>query len=118
VRKRQRRLTGLDEIVLSLSAKGLTTGEIAAHIAEVFGARVSKETISRITEKVIGEMTEWQNRPLDRVYPVMFIDAIHVKVRDGQVTNCPFCVAVGASVNGERDILGLWAGDGGGGTKF
>jgi putative transposase len=66
VNKRRRRLTGVDEIVLSLSAKGLTTGEIAAHFAEVFGARVSKDTISWITEKVIGEMTEWQNRPLDR----------------------------------------------------
>jgi Transposase, Mutator family len=64
VRKRQRRLTGIDEIVLSLSAKGLTTGDIAAHFAEVFGARVSKDTISRITAKVIGEMTEWQNRML------------------------------------------------------
>lgn len=118
VKKRQRRLTGVDEVVLSLSAKGLTTGEIAAHFAEVFGARVSKDTISRITEKVIGEMTEWQNRPLDRVYPVMFIDAIHVKVRDGQVTNRPVYVAIGVSVNGERDILGLWAGDGGEGAKF
>lgn len=118
VKKRQRRLTGVDEIVLSLSAKGLTTGEIAAHFAEVFGARVSKDTISRITEKVIGEMTEWQNRPLDRVYPVVFIDAIHVKIRDGQVTNRPVYVAIGVSVNGERDILGLWAGDGGEGAKF
>ena len=117
VNKRQRRLTGVDEIVLSLSAKGLTTGEIAAHFAEVFGARVSKDTISRITEKVIGEMTEWQNRPLDRVYPVVFIDAIHVKVRDGQVTNRPVYVAIGVSVNGERDILGLWAGDGGEGRE-
>jgi transposase-like protein len=118
VKKRQRRLTGVDEIVLSLSAKGLTTGEIAAHFADVFGAKVSKDTISRITEKVIGEMTEWQNRPLDRVYPVVFIDAIHVKVRDGQVTNRPVYVAIGVSVNGERDILGLWAGDGGEGAKF
>jgi transposase-like protein len=118
VKKRQRRLTGVDEIVLSLSAKGLTTGEIAAHFADVFGARVSKDTISRITEKVIGEMTEWQNRPLDRVFPVVFIDAIHVKVRDGQVTNRPVYVAIGVSVNGERDILGLWAGDGGEGAKF
>ncbi|MFC0458154.1 IS256 family transposase, partial [Arthrobacter liuii] len=118
VKKRQRRLTGVDEIVLSLSAKGLTTGEIAAHFAEVFGARVSKDTISRITEKVIGEMVEWQNRPLDPVYPVLFIDAIHVKVRDGQVTNRPVYVAIGVSVNGERDILGLWAGDGGEGAKF
>ena len=61
VKKRQRRLTGVDEIVLSLSAKGLTTGEIAAHFGEVFGARVSRDTISRITEKDIAEMTEWQN---------------------------------------------------------
>jgi hypothetical protein len=65
----------------------------------VFGARVSKDTISRITEKVIGEMTEWQNRPLDRVCPVMFIDAIHVKVRDGQVTNRPVYVAVGSKTD-------------------
>ena len=63
-------------------------------------------------------MVEWQNRPLDRVYPVVFIDAIHVKVRDGQVTNRPVYVAIGVSVNGERDLLGLWAGDGGEGAKF
>ncbi len=63
-------------------------------------------------------MTEWQNRPLDRVYPVMFIDAVHVKVRDGQVTNRPMYVAIGITVNGERDILGIWAGDGGEGAKF
>ncbi len=118
VKKRQRRLTGVDEIVLSLSAKGLTTGEIAAHFDDVYGARVSKDTISRITEKVIAEMVEWQNRPLDRVYPVVFIDAIHVKVRDGQVTNRPVYVAIGVSTGGERDILGLWAGDGGEGAKF
>ncbi len=118
VRKRQRRLTGVDEIVLSLSAKGLTTGEIAAHFDDVYGARVSKDTISRITDKVVGEMTEWANRPLDAVYPVIFIDAIHVKVRDGQVTNRPVYVAIGVTVTGERDILGLWAGDGGEGAKF
>jgi putative transposase len=66
VRKRQRRLDGIDEIVLSLTARGLTTGEVAAHFAEVYGAKVSKDTISRITDKVIEEMTEWCNRPLDR----------------------------------------------------
>jgi len=118
VRKRQRRLTGVDEIVLSLTAKGLTTGEVSAHFADVYGASVSRDTISRITDKVVGEMTEWCNRPLDSVYPVMFIDAIHVKVRDGQVANRPVYVAIGVSVNGERDILGLWAGDGGEGAKF
>jgi hypothetical protein len=66
VKKRQRRLTGVDEIVLSLTARGLTTGEIAAHFHEVYGARVSKDTVSRITEKVCGEMTEWLNRPLEK----------------------------------------------------
>jgi transposase-like protein len=78
VKKRQRRLTGVDEIVLSLTARGLTTGEIAAHFGEVYGAKVSKDTVSRITEKVVGEMTEWLNRPLEKVYPVIFIDAIAV----------------------------------------
>ena len=118
VRKRQRRLAGVDEIVLSLTARGLTTGEIAAHFAEVYGATVSKDTISRITDKVIEEMTEWRNRPLDRVYPVLFIDAIVVKIRDGQVVNRPVYVVIGVTVNGERDILGLWAGDGSEGAKF
>jgi transposase-like protein len=118
VRKRQRRLTGIDQIVLSLTAKGLTTGEIAAHFDEVYGAKVSKDTISRITDKVIAEMAEWASRPLDAVYPVLFIDAIHVKIRDGQVSNRPIYVAVGVTVTGQRDILGLWAGDGGEGAKF
>jgi putative transposase len=118
VRKRQRRLGGVDEIVLSLTARGLTTGEVSAHFADVYGAKVGKDTISRITDKVVEEMTEWLNRPLDRVYPVLFIDAIVVKVRDGQVTNRPVYVAIGVTVNGERDILGLWAGDGGEGAKF
>jgi transposase-like protein len=66
VRKRQRRLNGIDEIVLSLTARGLTTGEVSAHFAEVYGAKVSKDTISRITDKVVEEMTEWRSRPLDR----------------------------------------------------
>ena len=117
VRKRLRRLNGVDEMVLSLSAKGLTTGEIADHFAQVYGQSMSKDTISRITDKVIAEMVEWQNRPLDPVYPVVFIDAIHVKVRDGQVTNKAFYVAIGVTVDGQRDILGLWAGNGGEGAK-
>jgi putative transposase len=118
VRKRQRRLTGVNDIVLSLSAKGLTTGEIAAHFHDVYGATVSKDTISRITDTVVAEMNEWCNRPLDAIYPVIFIDAMCVKVRDGQVTNRPFYVVIGVTVAGERDILGLWAGDGGEGAKF
>jgi putative transposase len=118
VRKRQRRLTGVDEMVLSLYAKGLTTGEISAHFAEIYGASVSKETISRITDKVVEEMTSWCNRPLDGVYAAVFIDAIVVKVRDGQVANRPIYAAIGVSLAGEKDILGLWAGTGGEGAKF
>lgn len=117
VKKRQRRLTGVDEMVLSLSAKGLTHGEISAHLAEVYGANVSKTTISTITDKVMDGMAEWQNRPLDRVYPVVFIDAINVKIRDGQVANRPIYVALAVTAEGHRDILGLWAGDGGEGAK-
>src|SRR5262252_8864244 len=118
VKKRQRRLTGIDQIVLSLYAKGLTTGEISAHFHEIYGASVSKETISRITDKVLEEMTDWCSRPLDEVYAAVFIDAVMVKVRDGQVANRPVYAAIGVSLAGEKDILGLWAGTGGEGAKF
>jgi transposase-like protein len=118
VKKRQRRLTGVDEIVLSLYAKGLTTGEISAHFAEIYGASVSKETISRITDKVIEEMQAWQQRPLDEIYAAVFIDAIVVKVRDGQVANRPIYAAIGVTLAGDKDILGLWSGSGGEGAKF
>ena len=118
VRKRQRRLSGVEDLVISLSAKGLTTGEIAAHLAEVYGAEVSRQTISTITDRVMDGMAEWQNRPLDPVYPVVFLDAIHVKIRDGKVANRPIYVAMAVTVEGTRDILGLWAGDGGEGAKF
>jgi putative transposase len=118
VKKRQRRLTDVDEIVLSLYTKGLTTGEISAHFADIYGASVSKETVSRITDKVVGEMQEWANRPLDSVYAAVFIDAIVVKARDGQVANRPFYAAIGVTVDGRKDVLGLWAGAGGEGAKF
>lgn len=118
VKKRQRRLNGVDEMVLSLYAKGLTTGEISAHFAEIYGASVSKETVSRITDRVLEEMAGWQNRPLDEVYTAIFIDAIVVKIRDGQVANRPIYAAIGVTLDGEKDILGLWAGTGGEGAKF
>lgn len=117
VKKRQKHLSGVDEMVISLAAKGLTTGEVQAHLAEVYGAEVSRQTISTITDKVLEGMAEWQNRPLDAVYPVVFIDAIHVKIRDGAVANRPIYVALAVTTEGRRDILGLWAGDGGEGAK-
>ena len=118
VRKNQRRLDGVDSMVISLTAKGLTTGEVEAHLAEVYSTNISRETISKITDRVLGELAEWQNRPLDRVYPVIFIDAIVVKIRDGQVANRPVYAAIGVTVDGQRDILGLWVGTGGEGAKY
>jgi transposase-like protein len=118
VRKRQRRMSGVDELVISLAAKGLTTGEVAAHLADVYGAEVSRDTISRITDAVVEELGVWQSRPLDSVYPVVFVDAIHVKIRDGKVANRPIYTVVGVTVAGERDILGLWVGDGSEGAKY
>ena len=118
VAKRQRRLGGIDDMVISLIAKGLTTGEVQAHLAEVYGAEVSRDTISRITDRVLEDMTAWQSRPLDLVYPVIFIDAIQVKIRDGRVANRPVYTVVGVTVGGKRDMLGLWVGDGGEGAEY
>src|SRR5919202_212343 len=118
VPKRSRRLGGVEDLVVSLSAKGLTHGKICAHLAEVSGAEVSKDRITAITDRVMDGMAEWQNRPLDAVYPVIFIDCIHVKIRDGQVANRPIYVALAVTCDGGRDILGLWAGDGGEGAKW
>jgi transposase-like protein len=120
VAKRARRLGGGDDIVISLVAKGLTTGEVQAHLAEIYGTQVSRDTISAITDRVLDGLAEWQSRPLDPVYAVLFLDAIHVKIREGQVANRPIYVALAVTADGERDILGLWAGEHGDGegAKF
>uniref|UniRef100_UPI00048AFD45 IS256 family transposase n=1 Tax=Salinispora tropica TaxID=168695 RepID=UPI00048AFD45 len=117
VSKHARRLDGFNEAILSLYAKGLTTGEISAHLADVYDAEVSRELISRVTDSVLDEMEAWRQRPLDRVYPVVFIDALVMKIRQGQVANRPVYVVVGISLDGERDVLGMWAGTGGEGAK-
>ena len=119
VRKGQRRLDGLAGNVISLYAKGMTTGDIQAHLADIYGTEVSRDTISRITDAVVEDMVAWQNRPLDVVYPVILIDAIIVKIRDGQVANRPIYVAMGINLDGDRDVLGMWVGPSGGeGAKF
>jgi transposase-like protein len=120
VAKRQRRLGGVDDLVISLVAKGLTTGEVQAHLAEIYGAEVSGDTISAITDRVLDGLAEWQSRPLEPVYAVLFIDVINVKIRDGNVANRPIYVILGVTADGERDILGLWAGEHGDGegAKF
>lgn len=111
VAKRQRCLSGVDDLVISLTARGLTSGEICAHLAEVYGTSVSKETISVITDRMLDTMAEWQARPLDAVYPVLFVDCIYMKIRDGQVANRPVYVVLGVTCDGGSDVLGLWVGD-------
>ena len=117
VPKHARRVEGFDESIISLYAKGLTTGEIQKHLSEIYDVDVSRELISKITDKVVEEMAEWQSRPLESVYPIVLIDAVHVKIRDGRVANRPVYVAVGVTLAGERDVLGLWVGTGGEGAK-
>lgn len=114
VPKHSRRLAGFDDAVLSLYAKGMTTGDIANHLADVYGTQVSRDLVSRVTDAVVEQMQEWQNRPLDSIYPVLLIDAIVLKIRDGQVANRPVYLAMGITVDGERDVLGLWVGPTGG----
>ena len=104
MKKRQRRLGDVDEIVLSLYARSLTTGEISAPFHDIYGASVSKETVSRITDKVVAEMEEWSHRPLDPVYVAIFIDAIVVKVREGQVANRPVYAAIGVTLPSQSDL--------------
>lgn len=112
VKKRQRRLEGVDTIVLSLTAKGLTTGEVSAHFAEVYGVSVGKDTISRITDRVLEDMSSWMARPLEPVYAAVFVDAIYLKFRDVQVVNRPFYASIGVDLDAHKDVLGAWAGTG------
>lgn len=118
VRKRQRRLGEVDEIVFSLYPRSLTIGELSAYFEQIYGASVSKETVSPATDKAIGEMQSWASRPLNEVYAAIFVDAIVVKVGDGQVANRPIYAVIGVNLAGEKDVLGLWAGTGGEGAKF
>ena len=117
VPKHARRLSGFDDQVLSLYAKGFTTQDIVDHVADIYGSKVSKDLVTKVTDAVLDELGEWQSRPLDPVWPVLFLDAIYVKIRDGQVSNRPIYVAMGINVAGERDVLGLWVGTGGESSK-
>lgn len=115
VPKHVRRLAGFDEAVISLYAKGMTTGDIAAHLEEVYDTEISRDLVSRVTDQVLGDMRTWQSRPLDPVWPVILIDAIVLKVRGGgAVGNRPVYVAMGINLDGCRDVLGMWVGPTGG----
>ena len=109
VAKGQTRLDGFDDRIVSLNARGLSVREIQAHLQELYGAEVSPDLISRVTDAVLEEVREWQNRPLDPVYPVIFFDALRVKIRDeGLVRNKAVYVALALNSGGEKEVLGLW----------
>ncbi|SIS04572.1 IS256 family transposase [Micromonospora avicenniae] len=109
VRKGQRRLDGIDKIVIGLYARGMTVRDIQAHLAEIYDIDVSPDLISKITDAVLDEVKEWQSRPLDPVWPVVFLDAIVCKVRDaGTVKNKAAHLAVGVDVDGKKEVLGIW----------
>jgi putative transposase len=109
VRKGQRRLDGIDKIVLGLYARGMSTRDITDHLLEIYGVEVSPDLISKITDAVHAEVADWQIRPLDHVYPVVFLDALVCKVRDGgSVKNKAAHLAVGVEVEGRKEVLGIW----------
>lgn len=109
VPKRTRRLGGTTDMILSLYARGMTTRDIQAHLAEVYGIDVSHETIAKVTEVVVEEIRAWQARPIDEVYPIVFVDGIRIKVRDGgTVTNKVAHLVVGVDVDGFKHVLGIW----------
>lgn len=108
VSKHQTRWTGFDERILSLYARGMTVREIQAHLAEMYGAEVSPSLISSVTDAVVDEVKVWQSRPLDAVYPIVYLDCIHVKVRDGAVRVKAVYLAIGVTMAGEKEVLGLW----------
>ena len=101
-------------MVISLYAKGLTTGDIASHLEDVYDQAVDRATISRITDAIVADMEAWQSRPLDSIYPVLLVDGIRIKIHDGSVTNRVVYVVMGINMDGQQDILGLWVGPTGG----
>lgn len=109
VPKGQTRFDGFDDKIISLYARGMTVREIQGHLAELYGVEVSPDLISRVTDAVLAEVREWQNRPLEPVYPVAFFDALRVEIRDeGLVRNKAVYVALALDANGDKDVLGLW----------
>lgn len=119
VPKHQRRLNGFNDIVISLVAKGMSTRDVRAHIAEAYQVEISPELVSKITDAILPELRAWQSRPLDAVYPIVYLDAIVVKVRaDSHVVGRPVYIAMGVDMDGEKHVLGMWLGNGGEGAKF
>ncbi len=113
------RLEGFDDKIIALYARGMTVRDVAAHLGEIYGVEVSGDLISRVTDGVLDELEAWRSRPLDAVCPIVFIDALNVKIRDGHVANRPAYLAVGVDLDGRKHVLGIWIGDSDGeGAKY
>ena len=109
VRKRQRRFEGFDEKILALYSRGMSTRDIEAHLRELYGVSVGRDLVSRVTDAVLEDVKAWQQRPLDDVYPVVFLDALVLKIRDGgSVQRKALYLALGIAMDGTRDVLGMW----------
>ncbi len=109
IKKHQRRFDGFDDAILSLYSRGLSTRDIKAHLEEIYGVEISPDLISSVTEAVIEEVREWQSRPLEAVYPIVYLDALRVKIRyDGTVQNRCIYLAIGVKTDGKKETLGLW----------
>ncbi len=108
ITKHQTRWAGFDDKIISLYARGMTVREIQSHLEEMYGAEVSPSLISSVTDAVADEVKAWQARPLDAIYPIVYMDCIHVKVRDGAVRVKAVYLAIGITMNGEKEVLGLW----------
>ena len=112
VKKNQRRFDGFDDLILSLYSRGLSTREIKAHIEEIYGVEVSPDLISSVTEGITELVREWQTRPLEAVYPIVYLDALRVKIRvEGSVQNRCIYIAIGVNIEGKKETLGLWSSD-------
>ena len=110
IAKGQTRLDGFDERVISLYARGLSVREIQAHLEEIYGTQVSPDLISRVTDAVLDEVRAWQSRPLDALYPIVYLDALQVKIKsEGRIQNKALDLAIGINVHGHKEVLGLWA---------
>jgi len=119
VPKHQRRISGFNDLVVGLVARGMSVRDVQAHIADVYQVDISPELVSKITDAVLPELREWQSRPLDPVYPIVYLDAVVVKVRtDGRVRNRPVYIALGVDIDGRKHVLGLWLGVGEEGAKY
>ena len=111
VSKGQTRFAGFDSKILSLYARGMSTREIQGHLEEIYGVEVSPTLISNVTEAVMEDVRAWQNRPLDAIYPIVYLDALYLKIRDsGHIQNKAIYVVIGVNVEGSKEVLGLWAG--------